>query len=165
MDEILFNEVKQQVPYLFYKRFHLQNAANQREFFTPQLPEGYGFLLREIFFKAGQERVPDTQANFYMELTQKVNGNVLQLSPYPIDLISTPGQGGVTVFPVISAHDNKNFGRVMTATAPKNRIILNIYYTHHEIVEFVLRETTGLDVYADVVLFGYLLPGKNLQEE
>jgi hypothetical protein len=162
-----FDDVSQQVPYMLWKRFLIEGRDGIKFNFTPQLPHGYGFLLREImhkgtFYATSNGAAPVIQDK--IELLQKLNYTELQSEPYPVDLISTPGWSDVYYHPAPAPVDAGALNVCADCNPPvKNKIILNVFYQHNEAIEVLIqRYNSGFLCHFDLLLFGYLIADKKL---
>lgn len=160
------NYLKQQVPAWFYRRISSQPDINKQVDFLVPIDWGYGYLLRSIKTKwqdkqgAGE---PDS-GNLDIKFIRTTRGRELQNDFYPVRLISTPAEPGVTVVAAPAPVDNDIFSVCFTATPVKNVIILNYYYQYRETIYIKLLIGGEIEqgAYVDMLLDGYYIPEKNL---
>jgi hypothetical protein len=171
MDSYLnVDELRQQVPAFFFKRFDLFNKAVV--YFLIPIDYGFAYLLRSIRTKwqeLSDANGASKNRNLKIEFVQSYAGRTLQNERYPARLISTPAEPGVTVIGAPAPYDNTAFDVNMTATPVKNNILLNYVYQRRETLNCQLRfdviQLTGeLDTYIDILFEGYYIPDRILDE-
>ena len=169
-----FDDLRQQVPVMQYKRLVLNMPSTYKYVYTPKLQYGYGFLLRNIMYKAGygiwSNGGTTYRANYFIEIVKNLNNIDMQNNPIPLDVIGTPGHCTPSVdlyYPSPAPYDQDGYGLSMWALPQvKNNLILNIFYAYSEVVELKISTDHNLSeqfkLYLDLLLFGYLIPEKSL---
>ena len=154
--------LRQQVPAWFYKRFDLTAGGTKFDYTIP-IDYGFGYLLRSINTKWPEMEGETLHSKYSIEFIITSRGRILQNVPYPIRLISTPAEVGVTVNAAPVPVDNDIFSVCFKATPVKNRILLNYYYQYRETIYIRIDTIFSTELnYFDLVLDGYYIPEKIL---
>lgn len=169
-ERIDVDELRQQVPAFFYKRFDLSTAING--YFLIPIDWGFAYLLRSIRTKwqaVNEGNGFSKLRQILIEFTQNTSARNLQDIQYPVRLISTPAESGVTAYAAPMPVDNDGFGVNFTATPVKNNLLLNYVYQHRETldarIQFDVRDSgSNYDMVVDLLFIGYYLPERSLDE-
>lgn len=168
-DKLSYDVLRQQVPFLIYKRLILYEY-NNIYYFNPEIPVGYVYLLRMVSFKGVykvEEPPPSPKSSYRIEFIRSLRGRVAQNLPLPLSLMSTPGWSDAVATPSPQPADPPTTPPQYSFTdlpQLKNRIILNYLYQHRETIECRIRHYSQIPSqeigkwWIDIVLFGYFLP-------
>lgn len=172
----LFDDYRQQIPYYYYKRFRTEigtiPVANlpMNNLWSFRLTQGYTYLLRSYAAKwSGHQEgspgdpLPDVLISFY----NKIRATNYQTQPFPARLVTTPGGQGVWAATAHAPVDQDAFGVVLTEKPLKNILTQNLFYQFNDNVYMEINYPVTIVeneyTYLDLVLFGYLIPEKDLE--
>lgn len=169
--------IRQQIPAFYYRRFRLLTGTPiiQKQIFSIPLDYGFGYLLRNISsrWSAFDHGGALFSNGLDIELVHWTRGRRLQNFPYPLRLISTPGETE-PIPPAVTGYvasplpvDTTGFSINFFASPVRNRIVINEYYFYRETLylelQFRSRAALSTDTnYIDVMLDGYLIPERSL---
>ncbi len=170
MDFLHFDVQRQQVPFMYYKRFQVTPGIAQQLpiVWTIPLDKGYGFLLRRLSGQAAKLQPEESKVPVVsIKLFDTKRGREWQNVAYPRRLVLTPGNIGVSS-PQPSPVDLDGFGIGMTDEPVKNQLTYNKYYAYRQTVkvEMYINSVPELIriMWIDLILDGYLIPELGLEQ-
>lgn len=169
-----FDDYRQQVPQFYYKRFKIELGVLQiglphSQIWSFKLTQGYTYLLRNYAAKWTQYHEGSPERFFpipKISFFNKIRATNYQAEPIPPQYMTTPGGQDVWSATAHAAVDQDAFGVVLTVAPLKNILTQNYFYQYNDNV-FVQLDLPASpeeieDFYFDLVLFGYLIPQKDL---